>query len=231
MVVRMIALVARIGSRLFADVDVQGLDHIPRRGAGDPRRQPHLERRPRRRRRLDHRRPQAAPDPLAGQARAVRLARRRLAGRPRRHPPGRPRRRRTSRRSASRRRSSRTATSCSCSPRAPAAPPASSRRRRTASRCSPSAPARQIVPIGVNNTDAVWRKGRKLPLPFPRRRITVRIGTPFRVQDVIPADVGRREAKRLATTADHGPDRGPARSPPPGRLCRRRAARTEPPKR
>ena len=30
-VVRMAALVARIGSRLVADVDVEGLDHIPRR--------------------------------------------------------------------------------------------------------------------------------------------------------------------------------------------------------
>ena len=56
-----------------------------------------------------------------------------------------------------------------------------------------------VVPIGVNNTDAVWRKGRKLPLPFPRRRITVRVGIPFRVQDVIPRDTSRREAKRLAT--------------------------------
>jgi 1-acyl-sn-glycerol-3-phosphate acyltransferase len=61
-----------------------------------------------------------------------------------------------------------------------------------------------IVPVGVNNTDAVWRKGRKLPLPFPRRRVTVRIGIPFRVQDVIPEDVGRREAKGLATTVIMG---------------------------
>jgi 1-acyl-sn-glycerol-3-phosphate acyltransferase len=58
----------------------------------------------------------------------------------------------------------------------------------------------QIVPIGVSNTDSVWRKGRTFPLPFPRRRVTVRIGTPFRVQDAIPEGTGRREAKTLATT-------------------------------
>jgi 1-acyl-sn-glycerol-3-phosphate acyltransferase len=58
----------------------------------------------------------------------------------------------------------------------------------------------QIVPIGVSNTDAVWRKGRSLPSPLPRRRVTVRIGTPFRLRDVIPEDVSRRQAKGLATT-------------------------------
>jgi 1-acyl-sn-glycerol-3-phosphate acyltransferase len=58
----------------------------------------------------------------------------------------------------------------------------------------------QIVPIGVSNTDAVWRKGTKLPSPFPRRTVKVRIGLPFRVQDVIPPDTARREAKTLATT-------------------------------
>ena len=62
----------------------------------------------------------------------------------------------------------------------------------------------QVVPIGISNTDAVWRKGRPLPIPFPRRRVTVRIGTPFRVQDVIPADTSRREAKSLATTVIMG---------------------------
>lgn len=62
----------------------------------------------------------------------------------------------------------------------------------------------QVVPIGVNNTDAVWPKGRKLPAPFPRRTVTVRIGEPFRVADVIPPDTDRREAKALATTAIMG---------------------------
>jgi 1-acyl-sn-glycerol-3-phosphate acyltransferase len=59
----------------------------------------------------------------------------------------------------------------------------------------------QIVPIGVNNSDAVWRKGRPLPLPIPRRTITVRIGKPFRIADVVPPDTDRRAAKSLATTA------------------------------
>ena len=93
--------------------------------------------------RLDHRRAQAAADPLAGQARAVRVAGPRLGGGPRRHPPRRPRRR--GRRGVPARDEDprERATSCSCSPRAPAAPRASSRRRRTASRCSPCAPARR----------------------------------------------------------------------------------------
>ena len=58
----------------------------------------------------------------------------------------------------------------------------------------------QIVPIGVSNTDSVWRKGTKLPSPFPRQKVTVRIGLPFRVQDTIPPGTSRREAKTLATT-------------------------------
>jgi 1-acyl-sn-glycerol-3-phosphate acyltransferase len=62
----------------------------------------------------------------------------------------------------------------------------------------------QVVPIGINGTDAVWKKGQKVPLPFPRRKVLVRIGTPFRVTDVIPADVDRRAAKALATTAIMG---------------------------
>lgn len=57
-----------------------------------------------------------------------------------------------------------------------------------------------IVPIGVNNTDAVWPKGRKLPVPFPRRTVTVRIGEPFAVADLLPPDADRRAAKGLATS-------------------------------
>jgi cytidylate kinase len=59
----------------------------------------------------------------------------------------------------------------------------------------------QIVPIGVNNTDAIWPKGRKLPSPFPRRTVVVRVGKPFRVADVVPVGTDRRTAKTLATTA------------------------------
>lgn len=58
-----------------------------------------------------------------------------------------------------------------------------------------------IVPIGVNNSDAVWKKGQKLPSPFPRRTITVRIGEPFRIADVLPPDTDRKAAKGLATVA------------------------------
>jgi len=59
----------------------------------------------------------------------------------------------------------------------------------------------RIVPIGINNTDAVWRKGRVLPSPFPRRTVTMRIGEPFAAEDVLPADVDRKAAKGLLTTA------------------------------
>ncbi len=62
----------------------------------------------------------------------------------------------------------------------------------------------QIVPIGVNNSDAVWKKGQKLPSPFPRRTITVRVGQPFRAADVVPPDADRREAKAIATAAIMG---------------------------
>jgi 1-acyl-sn-glycerol-3-phosphate acyltransferase len=57
----------------------------------------------------------------------------------------------------------------------------------------------QIVPIGLNNTDAVWKKGRKVPSPIPRRIVTMRVGEPFRLDEVVPADVDRRTAKALAT--------------------------------
>lgn len=58
-----------------------------------------------------------------------------------------------------------------------------------------------IVPIGVNNSDAVWPKGRRLPAPLPRRTIRVRVGEPFRVGDHVPPDADRRVAKGLATAA------------------------------
>jgi cytidylate kinase len=61
-----------------------------------------------------------------------------------------------------------------------------------------------IVPIGVNDSDLVWPRGRKIPLPFPRRRITVRVGTPFRTDDVVPEGTDRRAAKTIATTAIMG---------------------------
>lgn len=59
----------------------------------------------------------------------------------------------------------------------------------------------RIVPIGVNGSDAVWRKGQKLPSPFPRRTITVRIGESFAIGDVVPEGTERRAAKGIATSA------------------------------
>jgi cytidylate kinase len=61
-----------------------------------------------------------------------------------------------------------------------------------------------IVPIGINGSDRVWPKGSKVPLPIPRRTITVRIGSPFRAADVVPAGADRRAAKTIATTAIMG---------------------------
>ena len=56
-----------------------------------------------------------------------------------------------------------------------------------------------IVPIGVSNTDRVWRKGRLVPTPG--RHATVRIGEPFRVGELLPAGIDRKSAKGLATDA------------------------------
>ena len=61
-----------------------------------------------------------------------------------------------------------------------------------------------VLPIGINNSDAVWPKGHKWPIAFPRRTITVRIGEPFLVGDVVPPDMDRRAAKAAATTAIMG---------------------------
>ena len=61
-----------------------------------------------------------------------------------------------------------------------------------------------IIPIGVNNSDAVWAKGRKLPSPFPRRTITVRIGEPFTADRLVAVGTDRRAAKTVATTAIMG---------------------------
>jgi len=59
----------------------------------------------------------------------------------------------------------------------------------------------RIVPIGINGSDAVWKKGQKLPSPFPRRTITVRIGESFAIDDVVPEGTDRRAAKGIVTTA------------------------------
>jgi CMP/dCMP kinase len=61
-----------------------------------------------------------------------------------------------------------------------------------------------ILPIGITDSDRVWPKGQKLPAPFPRRRITVRFGEPFKAADVVPPVADRRAAKTAATTAIMG---------------------------
>jgi 1-acyl-sn-glycerol-3-phosphate acyltransferase len=56
-----------------------------------------------------------------------------------------------------------------------------------------------IVPIGVADSDRVWPRGRKLPRPRPGGHVTVRVGTPFRLAEELPADLDRKTAKARAT--------------------------------
>lgn len=55
-----------------------------------------------------------------------------------------------------------------------------------------------ILPVGVSGTDHFWPKGRFLR---PGGRISLRVGEPFRLAEILPPDVDRRTAKRLATEA------------------------------
>jgi 1-acyl-sn-glycerol-3-phosphate acyltransferase len=55
-----------------------------------------------------------------------------------------------------------------------------------------------ILPVGVAGTDRFWPRGR---FPRPGGRLTLRVGEAFRLADILPADVDRRTAKALATTA------------------------------
>ncbi len=61
-----------------------------------------------------------------------------------------------------------------------------------------------VLPVGINGADRVWPKGSRIPLPFPRRRVVVRFGEPFRVADVVPPTTDRRAAKTAATRAVMG---------------------------
>lgn len=56
-----------------------------------------------------------------------------------------------------------------------------------------------IVPIGVSDTDRVWPKGRKLPRPGGHA--TMRVGSPFRVADLLPTGLDRRAVREAATDA------------------------------
>jgi 1-acyl-sn-glycerol-3-phosphate acyltransferase len=55
-----------------------------------------------------------------------------------------------------------------------------------------------IVPIGISNTDRFWPKGR--PIPRPGGHVTMRVGEPFKIADLLPPGLDRKSAKRLATT-------------------------------
>jgi 1-acyl-sn-glycerol-3-phosphate acyltransferase len=54
-----------------------------------------------------------------------------------------------------------------------------------------------IVPIGLSNTDRVWKKGSLLPRPGGHA--TMRLGEPFRLAELLPTGLSRKEAKGLAT--------------------------------
>lgn len=54
-----------------------------------------------------------------------------------------------------------------------------------------------IVPVGVMGSYERWPRGQKLP--HPGGRVTVRVGSPFRLADVLPSGMDRRAAKAAAT--------------------------------
>ncbi|MFP5342096.1 MAG: lysophospholipid acyltransferase family protein [Candidatus Limnocylindria bacterium] len=55
-----------------------------------------------------------------------------------------------------------------------------------------------ILPVGIAGSHGVWPRGQKLP--HPGGRVTIRVGTPFRLSEVLPEGTDRRVAKGLATT-------------------------------
>jgi 1-acyl-sn-glycerol-3-phosphate acyltransferase len=54
-----------------------------------------------------------------------------------------------------------------------------------------------IVPIGVAGSYARWPRGQRLP--HPGGRVTVRVGSPFRLADELPPGLDRRTATPMAT--------------------------------
>jgi 1-acyl-sn-glycerol-3-phosphate acyltransferase len=56
-----------------------------------------------------------------------------------------------------------------------------------------------IVPIGVAGSHRVWPRSQRLP--HPGGHVTVRVGRPFRLAEVLPADLDRKAAKGVATDA------------------------------
>jgi 1-acyl-sn-glycerol-3-phosphate acyltransferase len=55
-----------------------------------------------------------------------------------------------------------------------------------------------IVPVGIAGSHRVWPRGQKLPRPGGR--VTIRVGSPFRIADVLPPNVDKQAAKGHATT-------------------------------
>ncbi len=56
-----------------------------------------------------------------------------------------------------------------------------------------------IVPLGIAGSFERWPRGQKLP--HPGGRVTLRVGAPFRVADLLPDGVDRKAAVPLATEA------------------------------
>ncbi|HET9344518.1 MAG TPA: lysophospholipid acyltransferase family protein [Candidatus Limnocylindrales bacterium] len=54
-----------------------------------------------------------------------------------------------------------------------------------------------IVPIGVSNTDRVWPRGR--PIPKVGGHATMRVGEPFRLEELLPEGLDRKAQKSAAT--------------------------------
>jgi 1-acyl-sn-glycerol-3-phosphate acyltransferase len=54
-----------------------------------------------------------------------------------------------------------------------------------------------ILPVGIAGSHTVWPRGQKLP--HPGGHVTIRVGTPFRLSEVLPEGTDRRAAKGLAT--------------------------------
>ena len=53
------------------------------------------------------------------------------------------------------------------------------------------------MPVGIAGSDRVWPRGQKIP--HPGGRVTVRVGSPFRLADVLPTEVQKGDAKAQAT--------------------------------
>jgi len=54
-----------------------------------------------------------------------------------------------------------------------------------------------IVPVGIAGSYERWPRGQKIP--HPGGHVTVRVGTPFRLADELPAGLDRKAATPLAT--------------------------------